>query len=94
MITGGTSGSFMYFFILSTTMSESLDLSLSSRSRTPAELSTDLDGCRLDRRTQLQLHSPNVAESSRNIFRISASVGALSLGGGGGATKGTSDALR
>lgn len=94
MITGGMSGSLRYFFILRTTMSESLHFSLSRRSRTPAELRTDFEGWRLDRRTQLQLLSPKVAESSSNIFLISASVGAVTFGGGGWATKEISEDLR
>mmetsp|Transcript_13399 Transcript_13399/g.28755 ORF Transcript_13399/g.28755 Transcript_13399/m.28755 type:complete len:224 (+) Transcript_13399:644-1315(+) len=77
------SGSLRYFFSLRTTMSGSLDFNLSTRSRTPVDLSTDLQGWRLERLTQLQLLSAKVAESSRRIFLISASVGAFSLGGGG-----------
>lgn len=95
MITGAMSGSLRYFFNLRTTMSESLDCSLSRRSRTPADLRRDLHGCRLERLTQLlQWLPPKVAESSRRIFLISASVGAFSFGGGGFATKESVEDLR
>mmetsp|Transcript_25510 Transcript_25510/g.43385 ORF Transcript_25510/g.43385 Transcript_25510/m.43385 type:complete len:210 (-) Transcript_25510:156-785(-) len=66
----------MYFFIFRTTMSLSLFRSLSRRSRSFLECKTDLQGCRTDRRTQLD-DDDGAAKSSPRIAFNSAAVGVL-----------------